>query len=98
MNRKKIPLILLLTALLALSLAVPALAAEEGGVGAAVAKVNDSINSFVWTAMLFAILGVGLIMTVITGAFQFTHFRYWWQHSIGSVFKRKKKAAALAAE
>ncbi|MBO6157669.1 MAG: alanine:cation symporter family protein [Firmicutes bacterium] len=70
-------------------MAVPALADEEVTFADNVAKVNDSINSFVWTAMLFAILGVGLIMTVITSFFQFTHFGYWWQHSIGSVFKRK---------
>lgn len=90
MKRKQIPLCLLLAAVIVLALAAPALAAEEqAGLAETVAKVNDTINGYVWTAMLFAILGVGLIMTVVTGGFQFTHFRYWWQHSIGSVFKRR---------
>ena len=89
MKRRKLLCITLLTLIAVIFFAFPALAAEESSFADSVAKVNDSVNSFVWTAMLFAILGVGLIMTVITGGFQFTHFRYWWQHSIGSVFKRK---------
>ncbi len=62
--------------------------AAEGGVLDTVAKVNDSVNSVVWTAMLFAILGVGLLMTILTKGFQFTHFRHWWKNSIGSVFEK----------
>ena len=89
MKRRKLLCITLLTLIAVIFFAFPALAAEESSFADSVAKVNDSVNSFVWTAMLFAILGVGLIMTIITGGFQFTHFRYWWQHSIGSVFKRK---------
>ena len=89
MKKKKLLAVLVMIAVLASVLAVPAFAAEEGGFEASVAKVNDEVNTFVWTIMLFAILGVGFIMTVITGGFQFTHFRYWWKHSIGSVFKRR---------
>ncbi len=87
--KKKILITLILIAVLVSVIAVPALAAEEGAKPVTVASVNDSINSFVWTIMLFAILGVGLITTIITGGLQFTHFRYWWKHSIGSVFKRR---------
>ena len=94
MKRKKLLPFLVIVAVLAISLASPAfsaraLAADGTGVADTVAKVNDSVNSFVWTAMLFAILGAGLILTVATGFFQFTHFGYWWRHSIGSVFKRR---------
>ena len=95
MKRKKVLMgpvivIVVLITLAALTLSGCELAREGSGLTDTVAKVNDSINSFVWTAMLFAILGVGLIMTVITGFFQFTHFGYWWRHSIGSVFKHKE--------
>ena len=95
MKRKKVLMgpvivIVVLITLAALTLSGCELAREGSGLTDTVAKVNDSINSFVWTAMLFAILGVGFIMTVITGFFQFTHFGYWWRHSIGSVFKHKE--------
>ena len=95
MKRKKVLMgpvivIVVLITLAALTLSGCELAREGSGLTDTVAKVNDSSNSFVWTAMLFAILGVGFIMTVITGFFQFTHFGYWWRHSIGSVFKHKE--------
>ncbi len=82
-------------AVLALSSPLTVFAAE-GGALETVAKVNDSINGVVWTAMLFAILGVGLLMTILTKGFQFTHFRHWWKNSIGSVFE--KDAAVRKSE
>ncbi len=88
MKKRKFLLTVLLLALLTAALSVPALA-TDGSVADKVAKVNDTINTVVWNWMLFAILGVGFIMTVITGFFQFTHFGHWWKHSIGSVFKRR---------
>jgi len=63
--------------------------ADGGGAAAAIEKINGSINSAVWSCMLFAILGVGLLMTVIIGGFQFRRFGHWWKNSIGSIFSRR---------
>lgn len=54
-----------------------------------VSAVNGAINSWVWTAMLFGILGVGVLVCFGNGWFQFRHWHHWWKESIGSVFSRK---------
>lgn len=62
----------------------------EGTFAESVAAVNGKINSTVWTAMLFAILGTGVLVCCGTGWFQFRHFRHWWKESIGSIFSKKE--------
>ena len=58
-----------------------------------VAKVNDSINGFVWVTIGIALLlGTGILMTVLTKFFQVTHFAHWWKNTIGSIFKKQVKA------
>ena len=54
----------------------------------AVATVNDSINSFVWVKIgLVLLIGTGILMTVLTGFFQVSHFKHWMSKTIGGVFK-----------
>ena len=52
-------------------------------------SVNDKINGFVWlTIGLWLLIGTGIIMSIVTGFFQVTHFRHWMQKTIGSVFNK----------
>ena len=54
-----------------------------------VAQYNDKINTFVWTTLgLVLLLSTGVITTVITKFFQFSHISLWWKHTIGSLFKK----------
>ena len=42
-------------------------------------SINDTVNSFAWgTFGLVLLLGTGLICTLITGFFQISHLRHWW--------------------
>lgn len=52
------------------------------------AKVNDSINGFVWGKGLYLLLGTGILMTILTGVFQITHIGHWFKETLGSVFKK----------
>ena len=53
-----------------------------------VATVNDAINSFIWVKIGLALLiGTGVLMTILTGCFQITHFGHWMKKTIGGVFK-----------
>lgn len=54
-----------------------------------VAKVNDSINTFVWVKIgLIILLGAGVLMTCVTKVFQVSHLGHWWKNTIGSLFKK----------
>ncbi|MBQ3111073.1 MAG: alanine:cation symporter family protein [Clostridia bacterium] len=54
-----------------------------------VAQYNDKINTFVWTTLgLVLLLSTGVITTVITKFFQFSHIKLWWKHTIGSLFNK----------
>lgn len=58
-----------------------------------VTKINDAVNTWIWTDFgLYLLLAVGLVMTVVTGVFQITHLRHWWNKTIASVFKRNNNA------
>ena len=53
------------------------------------AQYNDEINTFVWTTLgLVLLLFTGFLTTVITKAFQVSHFGLWWKNTIGSLFKK----------
>ncbi|MBO7149122.1 MAG: alanine:cation symporter family protein [Clostridia bacterium] len=53
------------------------------------AKVNDVINTFVWTKTgVWLLVAVGIIMTAVTCCFQVTHIGHWMKHTIGSLFKK----------
>jgi len=56
---------------------------------AGLTKVNDVINTFIWTKTgVWLLVGVGVIMTVITLFFQVTHLGHWMKHTLGSLFNR----------
>ena len=58
-----------------------------------VTKVNDAVNTWVWTDFgLYLLLAAGLVMTVVTGVFQITHLHHWWKNTIASVFKKDNTA------
>ena len=64
-----------------------------------VTKVNDSVNGFVWgMPMLIMLVGTGILMTLLTRAFQLTRFRYWMKHTIGGIFTNKHITAHTAKE
>ncbi|MBQ7124515.1 MAG: alanine:cation symporter family protein [Oscillospiraceae bacterium] len=57
---------------------------------AKVAEVNGVIYNFVWVTIgIVLLLGAGLLCTVITKAFQFTHFGHWVKETVGSIFTDK---------
>ncbi len=89
MKKRKILYSAAIVLILAVVMSATAFAADGKSVADVIADVNGKVNTVVWNCMLFGILGVGLVMTVITGGFQFSRFGHWWKNSIGSVFKKK---------
>lgn len=64
-----------------------------------VTEVNNSVNSFVWgLPMLIMLVGTGILMTILTKAFQMTHFRYWMKETIGGIFTNKHITAHTAKD
>ena len=60
------------------------------GVLDAVTNVNNAVNGVVWGVPALALLAfVGVLMTVLTKAFQVSHFGHWMKKTIGAVFKDK---------
>lgn len=54
-----------------------------------IAKVNDVINTFVWTKVgVWLLIGAGIFMTLVTFFFQVTHIGHWMKETIGSMFKK----------
>jgi AGCS family alanine or glycine:cation symporter len=50
-------------------------------------SVNGVVNNFVWGWPALILLGfVGVLMTLMTGFFQITHFRHWMKNTIGAIF------------
>lgn len=53
------------------------------------ADINSKVYDFVWVQVgLILLFGTGLLMTVVTRAFQVSHLRHWWSKTIASVFKK----------
>lgn len=53
-------------------------------------KVNSAVNNVVWgVPALILLIGTGIIMTVTTKFFQFSHFGHWMKETIGSLFRKK---------
>ena len=51
--------------------------------------INDVINSFVWTKMgVWLLIFTGIVMTILTRGFQFTHVGHWWKKTIGSLLHK----------
>ncbi len=55
-----------------------------------ITEVNGAVNGFVWGWVgLILLLGTGVVATVCTKVFQLSHLRHWWNHTIGSLFKKE---------
>lgn len=53
-------------------------------------NINNAVNNLVWgVPALLLLVGTGILMTVLTKFFQFTHFGHMWKETIGSIFKKK---------
>ena len=53
-------------------------------------SVNDTVNGIVWgPPALLLLIGTGILMTVLTKGFQFTHFGHTMRETIGSLFRKK---------
>ncbi len=64
-----------------------------------VTKVNKVVNDFVWgLPMLVMLVGTGILMTVLTKAFQVTKFGHWMKNTIGGIFTDKKITAHTSKE
>ncbi len=64
-----------------------------------VESVNNAVNGFVWgLPMLILLVGTGILMTVLTKAFQVTHFKHWVKNTIGGIFKDSHVTAHTAHE
>ncbi|MCD7777893.1 MAG: alanine:cation symporter family protein [Clostridiales bacterium] len=55
-----------------------------------VASVNDFVNNLVWGWPALILLGfTGVLMTILTGFFQLSHFKHWAVNTVGAIFKNK---------
>jgi AGCS family alanine or glycine:cation symporter len=64
-----------------------------------IATVNTFVNNIVWGPVGLALLFVaGLVMTMRTGAFQFTHFAHWMKNTIGAIFTNRNITAHTSKE
>lgn len=55
-----------------------------------IASVNGVVNNIVWgVPALILLIGTGILMTVLTRGFQFTHFGHMMKETVGGLFKKK---------
>ncbi len=55
-----------------------------------ITNINSIVNGFVWGApALTLLIGTGVVMTILTKGFQFTHFGHAMKETVGSLFKKK---------
>lgn len=68
---------------------------ENGGnMTEIITKINASVNAVVWgMPVLVLIIAIGMLMTVLTGFFQFRYIRHWMENTIGSIFHDKHVTA-----
>ena len=56
-----------------------------------IASINDQINGVVWgVPALVLLIGTGIIMTILSGFFQFRRFGHMWKETIGGLFNKEK--------
>ena len=61
--------------------------------------LNSAVNGFVWgIPMLILLVGTGVLMTVLTKAFQVTHFAHWMKNTVGGIFRDKSITAHTGKE
>lgn len=55
-----------------------------------ITRVNGVVNNLVWgVPALTLLIGTGILMTVLTRFFQFTHFAHSMKETVGSLFTKK---------
>ncbi|HAG70471.1 MAG TPA: sodium:alanine symporter family protein, partial [Lachnospiraceae bacterium] len=55
----------------------------------ALTGANDAVNAFVWVQIgLVLLIGTGVLLTILLGFFQITHFGHWMKKTIGAVFHK----------
>ena len=55
-----------------------------------VAEINGNVNDVVWgVPALVLLIGTGILMTLLTGFFQFRRFGHMWKNTIGGLFSNK---------
>jgi alanine or glycine:cation symporter, AGCS family len=60
-------------------------------------RANEWLNALVWgPPFMLLLVGTGLYLTIRLGFFQFTHLRFAWRNSFGSLFKGQAAAGAGA--
>lgn len=58
-----------------------------------ISQVNSAVNNIVWgVPALVLLIGTGVIMTLRSHFFQFSHFGYALSQTVGSLFKKKETA------
>lgn len=56
-----------------------------------IVRVNDAVNGFVWgVPAMVCIIGVGILLTVRTGFFQFRKLPYAMKATLGKIFKKNE--------
>ena len=64
-----------------------------------ITDVNNAVNGFVWgLPMLILLVGTGILMTILTKAFQVSKMGHWMKNTIGGIFTDKKITAHTAKE
>lgn len=54
--------------------------------------VNDWVNGIVWgPPFMILLVGTGLYLTIRLGFFQFTHLRFAWRRTFGTLFRRDQQ-------
>ncbi|MFI3171623.1 MAG: sodium:alanine symporter family protein [Eubacteriales bacterium] len=54
-----------------------------------ITSINSAINGFVWGIPVLSLLILtGVLMTILTKGFQFTHIAHWAKLTIGSIFQK----------
>ena len=55
-----------------------------------VTRINNAVNGVVWgVPALILLIGTGVLMTVLTKGFQFTHFGHMMRETVGGLFRKK---------
>lgn len=64
------------------------------GILEAISEFNSAVKSFVWDKVgIWALLVVGILISVCIGFFQFTHIKLWWKNTACSLFAKNKKSS-----
>ena len=63
-----------------------------------VTNINNSVNGFVWgMPMLIMLVGTGILMTILTKAFQVSKFGHWMKNTIGGIWRLPSAPATSPA-